>query len=65
MPFEHLTSVAAITKAVYVEKERPPKLPALSPTGVSYGALWYVAEACWAEKPEERPAMKDVLMWFS
>lgn len=44
-----------------MRRERPPKHPAASPTGVTYAYLWHVAERAWAHDPFDRPSISDLV----
>lgn len=61
IPFSHCTRDNVVIRAI-MEKERPPKEPPASPSGVSYVRLWEVAEQAWAEAPADRPQMSELVM---
>ncbi|KAG8959508.1 hypothetical protein FRC05_007721 [Tulasnella sp. 425] len=61
VPFPELRTDGAVIRAVLIEGKRPPKNPAVSSAGLSYGNVWAVAEACWYAVPEERIPMSEAL----
>ncbi|KAG8908796.1 hypothetical protein FRB99_003034 [Tulasnella sp. 403] len=60
VPYPDCLDSGAVILSVKIDRVRPPRKPALSPSGVSYGPIWDVAERCWDENPEARPSMQDV-----
>ncbi|KAG8908802.1 hypothetical protein FRB99_003040 [Tulasnella sp. 403] len=57
-PFARYDINSAVILAV-LRGRRPSKTPLTSPQGKSYGAVWDVAERCWAEEPLDRPTMQE------
>ena len=62
VPFANLRVDGAVILAVK-EKQRPPR-PTMTAHRVS-DAMWQLWEECWAEAPDDRPKMAEVLVRLS
>ncbi|KAG8903241.1 rRNA-processing protein bfr2 [Tulasnella sp. 403] len=59
-PFAHLTTHAALLRAIVVDNQRPPCAPKQTLAGEDCSRVWALAEKCWRTEHERRPLMKDV-----
>ncbi|KIO28626.1 hypothetical protein M407DRAFT_71596, partial [Tulasnella calospora MUT 4182] len=59
-PHRHHPGVGSLISAV-ISGERPAQRPTVAPDGSSYSAFWEEANACWAQDPNSRPSIDDVL----
>ncbi|KAG9051535.1 hypothetical protein FS837_004045 [Tulasnella sp. UAMH 9824] len=59
-PFADVETVGAVILQI-IKGSRPPQVPETSPDGVSYAAIWKMAQLLWSPYPANRPRAQEVI----